>query len=102
MLICCENDVGHEFGKLERALRFVSLVRHDLRATPYIFVFDTSTRVPASRQHLEVVCCTANMTERPTYQRTPSTNLAKTPAYRPHEGKFGIVTGGSRGLSRLF
>lgn len=39
----------------------------------------------------------ANMADRPAYHRMPSTNLTKTPAYRPHDGKFGIVTGGSRG-----
>jgi hypothetical protein len=56
---------------------------------------------PTSFHLCEVVCHLANMTDRPTYQRTPSTNLAKTPAYRPHEGKFGIVTGGSRGVPRF-
>lgn len=56
---------------------------------------------PASFRLREVVCHLADMTDRPSYQRTPSTNLAKTPSYRPHEGKFGIVTGGSRGLPRL-
>jgi len=38
------------------------------------------------------------MAGRPDYRRTPSTNLLRQQAYRPHEGKFGIVTGGSRGI----
>jgi len=38
------------------------------------------------------------MSERPAYLRAPSTNLAKTSTYRPHEGKLAIVTGGSRGI----
>ena len=37
------------------------------------------------------------MAERPGYRRAPSTNVPRQYAYRPHEGKFGIVTGGSRG-----
>ena len=37
----------------------------------------------------------------PGYQRTPSTNLVSGESpYRPHDGKFGIVTGGSRGKHR--
>jgi NAD(P)-dependent dehydrogenase (short-subunit alcohol dehydrogenase family) len=35
--------------------------------------------------------------ERPSARRTPSTNLARDLAYKPLDGKFGIVTGGSRG-----
>ncbi len=38
------------------------------------------------------------MSGRPTAKRTPSTNLIKDYTFRPHEGKFGIVTGGSRGI----
>lgn len=37
------------------------------------------------------------MADRPGYRRTPSTNINRQPAFRPHEGKFAIVTGGSRG-----
>jgi NAD(P)-dependent dehydrogenase (short-subunit alcohol dehydrogenase family) len=38
------------------------------------------------------------MSARPTARRTPSTNLPRDYVHRPHEGKFGIVTGGSRGI----
>ncbi|KAK5092445.1 L-xylo-3-hexulose reductase [Exophiala xenobiotica] len=38
------------------------------------------------------------MAGRPDYRRTPSTNFPRQQVYRPHEGKFGIVTGGSRGI----
>lgn len=38
------------------------------------------------------------MADRPGYQRTSSTNVPRHSQYRPHEGKFGIVTGGSRGI----
>ncbi|KAJ9602370.1 L-xylo-3-hexulose reductase [Cladophialophora chaetospira] len=38
------------------------------------------------------------MASRPSARRTPSTNLPRNTSYRPHEGKFGIVTGGSRGI----
>lgn len=38
------------------------------------------------------------MAGRPDYRRTPSTNVPRQQLYRPHEGKFGIVTGGSRGI----
>ena len=38
------------------------------------------------------------MSGRPAAKRTPSTNLIKDYTFRPHEGKFGIVTGGSRGI----
>lgn len=38
------------------------------------------------------------MSARPGYLRAPSSNLLKAVTYRPHEGRFGIVTGGSRGI----
>jgi len=38
------------------------------------------------------------MAGRPDYRRAPSTNFPRQQVYRPHEGKFGIVTGGSRGI----
>jgi hypothetical protein len=38
------------------------------------------------------------MTDRPGYNRAPSTNIGAAGRYRPHEGKLGIVTGGSRGM----
>src|SRR5947199_10823166 len=38
------------------------------------------------------------MSERTVHQRAASTNLSKSTAYRPHEGKLAIVTGGSRGI----
>ncbi|RMZ83017.1 hypothetical protein DV737_g1785, partial [Chaetothyriales sp. CBS 132003] len=38
------------------------------------------------------------MASRPVSQRTPSTNLPQGIVYRALEGKFGIVTGGSRGI----
>lgn len=38
------------------------------------------------------------MAARPEYQRLNSANTARQVPYRPHEGKFGIVTGGSRGI----
>ncbi|KPI45897.1 3-oxoacyl-[acyl-carrier-protein] FabG [Cyphellophora attinorum] len=36
--------------------------------------------------------------ERPSARRTPSTNIPREASYRPHEGKFAIITGGSRGI----
>jgi NAD(P)-dependent dehydrogenase (short-subunit alcohol dehydrogenase family) len=36
--------------------------------------------------------------ERPSARRTPSTNIPREASYRPLEGKFGIITGGSRGI----
>jgi len=38
------------------------------------------------------------MALRPDYRRKPSSSSLRQQAYRPHEGKFGIVTGGSRGI----
>jgi NAD(P)-dependent dehydrogenase (short-subunit alcohol dehydrogenase family) len=38
------------------------------------------------------------MSERTAHQRVASTNLSKSAAYRPHEGKLAIITGGSRGI----
>ncbi|KAK5090594.1 hypothetical protein LTR05_000769 [Lithohypha guttulata] len=38
------------------------------------------------------------MAERPSYRRAPSTNIPRQGVYRPHDSKFGIVTGGSRGI----
>jgi NAD(P)-dependent dehydrogenase (short-subunit alcohol dehydrogenase family) len=38
------------------------------------------------------------MSEQTARQRAASTNLSKSAAYRPHEGKFAIITGGSRGI----
>lgn len=54
----------------------------------------------SSRTPLQLSAQTYNsltMETRPDYRRTPSTNLGSTASYRPHEGKLGIVTGGSRG-----
>jgi NAD(P)-dependent dehydrogenase (short-subunit alcohol dehydrogenase family) len=38
------------------------------------------------------------MSEQSGHQRVSSTNLIRGAAYRPHEGKLAIVTGGSRGI----
>ena len=42
------------------------------------------------------------MAARPAAQRTSSTNLGRGQTQRTLEGKFGIVTGGSRGESFVF
>ena len=39
----------------------------------------------------------SRMTALPLHRRKPSLNIARDAVYRPHEGKFGIITGGSRG-----
>lgn len=43
------------------------------------------------------LCNSNKMTDRPGYRRNPSTNISSSASYQPHVGKFGIVTGGSRG-----
>lgn len=71
----------------------------------YMPVYSEARRSKSSRSPstIYIHSIILTMADRPSSRRTFSaTNMPRTMAYRPHEGKFGIVTGGSRGTSRLY
>lgn len=60
---------------------------------PWFFVSSEPAHYPP-RENSKIMADMAH----PGYQRTSSTNLiGGSPSFRQHDGKFGIITGGSRG-----